>query len=75
MSKNKTWRLIHPDKTESLFNYDPLKDIKKFGEELERKKILDLIKECELIYLKRFGITGGTAVIKIMKDKVGGLLS
>lgn len=33
ISKNKTWRIIYPDKTESLMNYDP---IKKAEKELKR---------------------------------------
>ena len=35
--KNKTWRLIYPDKTESLMNYNPI--------EHERERILKWIEE------------------------------
>lgn len=36
---NKTWRLIHPDKTESLMNYNPITEERK----LVVKEILKII--------------------------------
>ena len=38
--KNQTWRLIYPDKTESLMNYDPIK--------YERERIIKILKEAKI---------------------------
>lgn len=42
--KTPTWRLIYPDKTESLMNYDPIEKIKKEvkGHEKRESKIREL---------------------------------
>ena len=35
--KNKTWRIIYPDKTESLMNYDPIKNAEEESRKLKKK--------------------------------------
>lgn len=38
--KEKTWRLIYPDKTESLSNYDPIKEARQ-SERIRAEKMID----------------------------------
>jgi len=35
--KNKTWRIIYPDKTESIMNYDPIKQAEEKTKKIEKK--------------------------------------
>lgn len=35
--KNKTWKVIYPDKTESIMNYDPIKEAEKEINEWKKK--------------------------------------
>ncbi len=54
MKNNKTWRVIHPDKTESLTNFDPLNQEKEFEERVEKFKR----------YFKRQKFSGGYYYLK-----------
>ena len=62
--KTKTWRLIYPDKTESLMTFDPIKH--------ETERILKLIDKIEIKCEKEKGWKY-IDVLEELKDKIKGV--
>ena len=63
MVKQKTWKIIHPDKTESVMNYNPIKEERK----LTIKEVLKLIKAWDGYEDERFPEGGIKELVREVK--------